>query len=328
MRIALAIALSAIIAVSGCITETGEIISDPEAAVGDSLGFLWEVVFGPGSLIQPRDSIRIASWNIENFGRSKANDPWKMERIASILSQYDIIAVQEISNIREQSDPDCPRNEDACPGDPACGIIGDSLEEHLNGAMGLDYRFVFSPQVKDERYLFIYNSRRVDLLDSMLMEDPDDVGPICSLSPVDAGLMVRQPFMGVFRSGDFDFVLINVHTSPSANLQELEGLEYFYRQAENLSEPDVIILGDLNADCSYLADDEEIGLTGPGYIWVVDDEADTTAGDTNCAYDRFVFKSHTKQDYTGGWGIDMDIPENVSDHYLVWAEFYTKRDTD
>ncbi|MDP3014187.1 MAG: hypothetical protein Q8M92_08110, partial [Candidatus Subteraquimicrobiales bacterium] len=45
------------------------------------------------------EKITIASWNIQNFGKSKAESESKMSIITEVLSRYDIIAVQEISNV-------------------------------------------------------------------------------------------------------------------------------------------------------------------------------------------------------------------------------------
>ena len=273
------------------------------------------------------ETIKIASWNIENFGKTKASDPARMSKIAETLKGYDIIAVQEISNVREESDPGCPRHENACPG-PKCHMVRKALEKYLNEAYGLHYRFVFSPQVKDERYLFIYNPDTVTLERAELMVDPEDVGPVCSSHPESTGMMVRQPFEARFMAGEFDFVLLTAHTSPKRNLEELDALDYFFRQAKSRGEPDVILLGDLNADCNYLREGEQIALRGPGYIWVIPDDTDTTVSRTDCAYDRVIFGEATKEDFTGRWGVVRDIPDNVSDHNLIWAEFWVDRDSE
>lgn len=278
--------------------------------------------------LQSGETIRIASWNIENFGETKCKDPVRMAKIASILKDYDIIAVQEISNVDEQSDPGCPRNEYDCPGSPKCGMIRNALEEYLNAAYGENYQFVFSPQVKDERYLYLYDPDRVTLKETELVDDPGDSLPICDLNPVSTGLMVRQPYRALFQAGKFDFVLLTAHTSPSDNLAELDGLEYFFRETEAQGEPDVIVVGDLNADCNYLKESDVIAFRDMTYFWLIDDDADTTVSQTNCAYDRFICKSPTLEDYTGEWGIVTDIADNVSDHYLIWAEFFTSNDTD
>jgi hypothetical protein len=43
---------------------------------------------------------------------------------------------------------------------------------------------------------------------------------------------------------------------------------------------------------------------------------------------RSDYPTSAVEDFTGRWGIVKDVPANVSDHYLVWAEFYTDRDSD
>ncbi len=90
----------------------------------------------------------------------------------------------------------------------------------------------------------------------------------------------------------------------------------------------MILLGDLNADCSYLGEGEQIALRGPGYIWVIPDDTDTTVSRTDGAYDRMIFRDPTKEDFSGRWGVFTQIPDSISDHYLIWAEFWTQRDTD
>ena len=53
-----------------------------------------------------------------------------------------------------------------------------------------------------------------------------------------------------------------------------------------------VVLGDLNADCSYANYDERMAANdyltiNTTYTWVIDDDADTTVKtSTDCAYDR------------------------------------------
>ncbi|MFX0204062.1 MAG: endonuclease/exonuclease/phosphatase family protein [Candidatus Hodarchaeota archaeon] len=265
---------------------------------------------------------------MENFGKTKVIDDRRMRVISAIPKDYDIIAVQEISNVHEMADPGCPRNENSCPGHPNCNLVRNALERYLNQEHGLNYKFVFTPQVKDERYLYIYNTDKVSLEQYGLMDDPVDSLPICALKPENKGKMVRQPFRATFKAPKFDFVLLTVHTRPKVNIQELERLEYFYREAEKQGEPDVIILGDLNADCRTLKPADAMALRRPEYIWVVSDDSDTTVSPTDCAYDRFIFKGSSSEDFSGNWGIYKNIAENISDHYLIWPEFWKMRDTD
>lgn len=262
-------------------------------------------------------AIKIATWNIQNFGESKATNADVMRRIAGILKNYDVIAVQEISNVREQSDVGCPRNAD-CPGAKECGMIARALEKYLNAENNQNYRFTFSEQVKDERYLFIWDPDKVTLEEAKLMPDPEDSLPICDESPANTGRMVRQPFYGKFKAGSGEFALLTGHTSPSINVKELEGLDYFYKEAEKMG-GEVILLGDLNADCSYLKSSDSIALRGQNYFWIVGDDADTTVAASDCAYDRIIYRKANS--FAGEWGIEKNITSDLSDHYLVWAEF-------
>ena len=57
-----------------------------------------------------------------------------------------------------------------------------------------------------------------------------------------------------------------------------------YRNTDN-----ILILGDLNADCSYITDSEKENLllrVNEQYEWFIDDSVDTTISNTDCAYDR------------------------------------------
>jgi endonuclease/exonuclease/phosphatase family metal-dependent hydrolase len=273
------------------------------------------------------DTIKIASWNIQNFGESKANNDAKMALIATILSQFDIIAVQEISNVYEKADTGCPRNEKACPGHKNCYLLKNALKKYLAYMEGRNYDFIFSPQVKDERYLFIYDRKKLTAIDDGQLvsdkgDDPDT--PICDAHS--QGDMVRQPFFATFKAGNFDFTLVTAHTSPKRNLTELKALNNFYSEIQDMdsNQNDVILLGDLNADCSYLSETKKIDLRKPQFIWVIDNAQDTTVGSSNCAYDRIIFTSATKEDYTGKWGVfrfdevydlGKEVALKLSDHY-------------
>ena len=53
----------------------------------------------------------------------------------------------------------------------------------------------------------------------------------------------------------------------------------------------MILLGDFNADCSYLLDTDLAGLPiyNPAmFDWLIGFDVDTTTGTTDCAYDRYV----------------------------------------
>jgi len=47
-------------------------------------------------------TISIASWNIELFGDAKSGDPVRLGRIASVVNEFDVIAIQEIVDAPSQ----------------------------------------------------------------------------------------------------------------------------------------------------------------------------------------------------------------------------------
>jgi deoxyribonuclease-1-like protein len=265
-------------------------------------------------------SLRLCSWNIQNFGESKANNPIVMTEIAQALSTCDITAIQEVSNIGEKIDLGCPSNQNTCPNTKKCGMIQQTLTQYLNSHYNKQYGYIFSPQIRDERYLFIYDSNKLMLLNHFLMSDNDQL-PLCEPTKDNNGLMIRQPFLAVFadKQGNTSFSLLTAHTSPTINTKELEGLAQFYQTSQQQN-PNVILLGDLNADCDYLKDNTQILLRQPTYVWAIPNGVDTTTKDTTCTYDRIIFNNQSKNLYTGRYGINNDISINASDHKLVWVD--------
>ncbi|MEK6916888.1 MAG: hypothetical protein AABW92_04035 [Nanoarchaeota archaeon] len=94
----------------------------------------------------------------------------------------------------------------------------------------------------------------------------------------------------------------------------------------------------MNADCTYLNEGEwsEI-LEASDFISVIPSNADTTVKSTDCAYDRFLISPGIQEDYAGNWNVfrydiaynlNQEFSEEISDHFPVWVEFYTSRDTD
>lgn len=277
-------------------------------------------------------TLRICSFNVENWGQKKSKDQVIMRKIAGLLSQCDLTAVQEISSIHEQVDPNCSRNQDSTDHDNY-HRIRKALQKHLNQQYQQNFKFEFSQQVYDERYLYVYDPDKVTLLESYVVEDSSETGELCGKkSGRNLGKMVRQPFTGVFKAQGKQFILISVHTSPSIVHREMEALYDFYKSVKlqhNVS--NVMILGDTNYDPSqdrpYSSKCAQTG--GRGYrirqdnnlVWIFDDHADTTVSGTNCSYDRMIMTKRMKRFYTGQKGIVEVTDDRVSDHHMIWASF-------
>jgi endonuclease/exonuclease/phosphatase family metal-dependent hydrolase len=237
------------------------------------------------------NSITIASWNIENFGQAKATDPIRMQKIAKIIRNFDVIVVQEVSNVHEF---DCPSEK--------CMLMTHALRWYLP-----DYSVRMSDQIGDERYLILYDNNVT-------------VNATFTLNTS----MMRTPYMFRILVGGTEFNLVTTHTSPSKNTAELAELGTAFGDVAGSNASNPILLGDLNADCDYLTDGTPLELRDSRFYWIIPNGADTTVGKTRCAYDRIIVNAASKERFTGLWGVyTANVTDDLSDHYPVWAEFRT-----
>jgi len=85
-------------------------------------------------------------------------------------------------------------------------------------------------------------------------------------------------------------VLIGIRTNPNRAEEEMEALVTVHSTVERLwNTDDILIMGDLNADCRYVSRRVLDGLTlrkESRFRWLIDDDVDTTTTNSDCAYDR------------------------------------------
>ena len=251
---------------------------------------------------------RVATFNIKVFGKTKMSKPEVVAELVTIFERYDLVAVQEIKDIDEQ--------------------VPYQFLDALNNNSSIDWKMVLSlrtglqedDQNSQEQYAYYYRS---DVFISL------DNGSLYNDSEKDS--FQREPLVSQFElldlagnSTGLDFTLINIHTKATAAVSEMEGLQDVLNwSAEIFDEDDQIILGDFNGDCTYASYQELISLSisTANHTWIIPDDADTTVGDSRCAYDRVVATSNLDERLTGYWGVDMDISSgNVSDHRPVWFD--------
>lgn len=86
------------------------------------------------------------------------------------------------------------------------------------------------------------------------------------------------------------FALGGIHIAPDDAVEEIQALkEVFIDIQQKFGLGDIMIMGDLNADCSYVPKKRwaEISLkSDASYHWLLGDDEDTTVSKTHCAYDR------------------------------------------
>ncbi|MEZ6089583.1 MAG: endonuclease/exonuclease/phosphatase family protein [Pirellulaceae bacterium] len=257
-----------------------------------------------GPTIKSPDVLRVATFNIEIFGKAKSENPEVMNYLALILRQFDVIAVQEI------------RSAERTP--------VDALLQRIN-ASGDQYQVVLSERLgrtdSKEQYAYFWDATRVDLIQGSvyLVNDEQD-------------FMHREPFVASFRSRrsaapgsqPFSFTMINVHTDPDETTQELNVLDDVFQsvRAYEFSEDDFILVGDLNVESNELG---ELGMIHA--IESLNREKTNTAG-SRCIDHIIIDRSVTTEWMSAGvihYERDLQLTREqadlISDHRPVWAAF-------
>ncbi|KAG8587933.1 hypothetical protein GDO81_005823 [Engystomops pustulosus] len=213
------------------------------------------------------------------------------------------------------------------------------LVQELNTATGLKYNVLISDHLGRssyrEKYVYIY---REDILKPTQWYHYDDGCENCGTD-----VFIREPFVARFSSLTTelkDFALVSIHTSPDYAVREVDGLYDVWEDAkQRLLLEDILILGDYNADCSYVKSTHwpNIRLRQETSLqWFIGDSEDTTVStNTNCAYDRMVVGGARFQNsvipgtakafnYQVEYGLTYEMTKAASDHYPV--EFEIRND--
>jgi len=250
------------------------------------------------------DSIKVASFNIQVFGDSKASKPHVMHRLADIVRQFDVVAIQEIRSKNKQLIPEFVQ---------------------LINSQGRSYDFVVGPRVgrtqsKEQfAYIFDTSSLEVDRTQIYTVEDPLDV---LHREPLVAWFRVRGPQP----QQAFTFSLVSVHVDPDEVKEEMSVMDDVFRAVrdDQRGEDDVILVGDFNAN------ESQIGqlATIPGMTWAISGTTTNTRG--TALYDNIFMQRSATSEYLGRGGVfdflrhhNLTLEEGleISDHLPVWAEF-------
>ncbi|WP_263854014.1 exonuclease/endonuclease/phosphatase family protein [Methanohalophilus profundi] len=159
-----------------------------------------------------------------------------------------------------------------------------------------NYDYVVSERLgttsSKEQYMYIYNSSLITI-----------TGTPHTYPEPDGDVFHREPYIASFKvnGGNYDGVLISIHTDPDETTEEINQLDEVLEYAMGIyeGEQDFIIMGDFNADGSYFNEDGTSDLDE--YAWLIDDSVDTTTKSTDYTYDRTVITDTS--DYTGEAGV-------------------------
>lgn len=248
--------------------------------------------------------LRMASFNLHNYGLAKSKRFHVMESYAKIIRQFDVIAIQGI------------RTDDS-------NVVA-ALLDQVN-RQGGSYGILTSPrlglQTTPLQYAFLFDTRRVQPMDKpYVVADPE-------------GLLQRPPFVGWFRAigpppehaFTFSFVnwLVDASVAEKETLHLAKLLEAVRQDGRN--EDDVIIAGTIQINEHELTP----LLAGTTYQWLIRSVPTVTDGDWQL--DNLIVDSKATVEFTGRSGsfdflreFNFNVAQSleVSEHLPVWAEFF------
>lgn len=168
-------------------------------------------------------SIRIASWNLENFSSRK--EEWTFEVMAQSLKSFDVVAIQEVN---------------ASPS----GAQG--IEKLITALNKTGYKWDYcvsdittSDNAQErERYVFVWKTSQIKLKGKAFLATKLE-DQIC-----------REPYMATFQKGKTEFTLVSIHAIPKKKQPETE-LKFLKLMPELYPDLDLIFLGDFNCPESH-----------------------------------------------------------------------------
>ena len=290
------------------------------------LAKFWTIITAVTVLTSPviADEIKIATWNIRQFGQTKAginesknkttqartehhkaNDT--IGKIAKIIKEgeFDVVALQEVQDKARKTLP------------------------KLLETLGANWKYIESERTgrgRQEQYAIFFNPVKLTPKDTIhLYNDMEDSWDNFS----------RDPGYASFSYRDFAFIIITCHLDPQHHAAyETERLDDVYEAVKcKTGNPNILVLGDFNleegpADIAFqdggLLDEKNY----PKMKAVLDATQDTTVAGKNdeTTFDNILFdagqfdlkeKGVYRFDDEFGEGYNKDI----SDHYPVWAIF-------
>ncbi len=251
-----------------------------------------------------RRTIRIATFNAAPLDAHKLNRRQAVAVIASVVREFDIVAVQGVRR-----------------GSPA--LLNDLLDT-IN-ATGRHYALSACPTASRIPHgtggIFLFDRASIEADPSMVYSVTAPAGHLAS-SPLVAAFRARGPDP----EAAFTFTLINVRVDPDNAARELDLLADVYRAVrdDGREEDDIIILG------SLAADEGRYGALGriPDITWAISGIPTTTRSPRSL--DNILFNRRATVEFTGRSGVvdlvrqfDLSVAdaERIAAHLPAWAEF-------
>ncbi|TDH10899.1 hypothetical protein EPR50_G00081030 [Perca flavescens] len=263
--------------------------------------------------VQGASDFRICAFNLHHYGDSKSQNSIVMSILTKIIARCDVCLLMEVRDTKEKAVP----------------LLINSLNSYDTDH---DYSSVSSGRLGrsagyQEQYVFVYRTNTVTVTGQY--QYPDD-------RPGDVDAFSREPFVVRFKAPTTDikeFVLIPQHTTPVNTTKELDALYDVLQDVRKMWKTEnVMLLGDFNADCGYLAKKNKKNvrlITEKNLTWLIPENSDTTVRlSTSCTYDRIVVNgekfagavvpsSATPFNFQVEYQLTEEQALEVSDHYPV-----------
>jgi deoxyribonuclease-1-like protein len=209
------------------------------------------------------------------FGDKKASNENLMQQYYEIISQFDIIFLQELRDIE--------------------GSALKKLCEMFNSTYNCVNSSRAGKSSYKEQYYLLYG-KEFNLINFT------DYNPLTNFS--------RPPIKAIFEYNNITFTIYGIHTSSNDAKNEISSLEDLI-----INEGNVVLLGDLNADCSYY----KKGNDFKDWQWTINE--DTTVSSTDCTYDNIIVNKEFYNYFIQEGVYKTNITKEVSDHYLIYSIF-------
>ena len=267
-----------------------------------------------------------------------------MSVIGAIGARYDVLSVQELSQILPSSgasvhNPYYPEAaamlRHACGTGSGCSVAGltgaaaCALVDAVHAAAGPSRNFSMAASARlpagsssQEQYMVLFDSARFTLVADALYPDSNSD-------------FVRDPWAVHLRDvNGTEFVLLSIHTPPSDAAEEIAAMAGVLSWAAGLT-ANVLLVGDYNADGSYFSEGAAWntalfgvavaggGVVGDNFSLVAADSLDTTVAASANAYDRAIITTawHNASVAAGGGAAALAYPfDSTLNFTALWEE--------
>ncbi|XP_058246292.1 deoxyribonuclease I-like 1-like isoform X1 [Hemibagrus wyckioides] len=260
-------------------------------------------------------SLKICAFNVQSFGEAKANNKKVMRILTKIISRCELTLIQEVRDSKGEAIPALLKNLNR--------FEKSHVYSHLESER-------MGKKTYKEQYVYIYRK------DVLQVQEQAYYHELKHSEFNDTEMFSREPFIIRIHSPTTyvkNFLIIGHHSCPKKAMNEMEELfEVFQAVQKKWKTENVMLLGDLNADCGYITIKglKKLRLRNdPKFLWLIADEQDTTVRDkTHCAYDRIIVHGKTlisgivpdsaqPFNFKSEFGLTEQEALEVSDHYPV-----------